>query len=105
MQDDGYILFPSITVCKDRMYTAYPDYLEPFFKENISDSSINFEDVQSWVLKHTWRRSKMFQILHHKTSGLAHYPCDTISGDKIGKPCSFPFLFPDCSVQYVKTQI
>ena len=27
------------------------------------------------------------------------YPCNTVSGDKVGKPCNFPFVFPDCSVK------
>ena len=89
-----------MTVCKHRMYTKDPHFLIEFFDRNASKNSITVEEVRSWVYKHTWNRSKVFRMLSHKThEGFEEYPCNTISGQTVGKPCSFPFVFPDCSMK------
>ena len=89
-----------MTVCKKRMYTKYPQILIDYFHPQHMDTMVNYETVKSWVKEHTHNRSTLFKRLSHKTLGEStQYTCNTVSGDDIGKPCSFPFVFPDCSVK------
>ena len=88
-KDDGNILFPSMTVCKKRMYTKYPQILIDYFQPQHMDTMVNYDTVKSWVKEHTHNRSTLFKRLSHKTQGASNqYPCNTVSGDDIGKPCS-----------------
>ena len=92
--DDGYILYPSLTVCKRNMYDKYPDYPLHFFDKKFMDTTMNVETLKAWIHQHVWNRSQVFNRLSHKTyQGLKGYPCNTESGPGIGKPCSFPFVF------------
>ena len=57
--------------------------------------NITSEDIQAWVSKHTWTRLKTFNLVSHGNEGR---PCITVGNPVPGKPCSFPFVYPDCSV-------
>ena len=98
--DDGFIMFPSITVCKSDMYDKYPDFLINFFDKKVLHPTVNIGTLKSWIHRHVWNRSQVFRRLSHKTyQGYKGYDCNTESGPSIGKPCSFPFVYPDCSVK------
>ena len=89
--DDGLIEFPSITVCKKRTYDDYADKLI----EYITEDNTTTKDIKAWVTKHTWNRTKVFKLVSHGNDGR---PCLTNSGSVPGKPCIFPFVYPDCSL-------
>ena len=98
--DEGSIIFPSITVCKNRMYSEYQHPLVSFFDQNNSRQHLKVEDVKAWVQQHTYNRSAVFNMLSHLTlKSQEQYPCNTVGGDRIGNPCSFPFSYPDCSIE------
>ena len=83
-----------MTVCKKRMYTKYPQILIDYFHPQHMDTMVNYETVKSWVKENTHNRSTLFMRLSHKTQGATNqYPCNSFSGDDIGKPCSFPLFF------------
>ena len=53
------------------------------------------EDVKSWIIEHSVRKSKIFNMVAHGNEGR---PCLTNSGPNPGKICVFPFVFPDCGI-------
>ena len=59
----------------------------------------NIDSEKQWCIEHIFNRSTVFMLVsHNMKGGPATYPCTITSGDNPGKPCSFPFVFPDCSV-------
>ena len=98
MVDDGVILFPSLSFCKKRTFDQFPTMLIDFLDLEKA-SKINIDLVKSWTMNHIWNRSTVFKLMSHSTQGAPPpYSCTTISGEKPGKPCSFPFVYPDCTV-------
>ena len=96
--DDGFILFPSISFCKRRAFDQFPHMLVNFLDPSTRTEE-NIDSVKQWCIEHIFNRSTVFNLVSHNTKGgPAPYPCTTTSGDNPGKPCSFPFVFPDCSV-------
>ena len=87
LQDDGEVLFPSITFCKKYVYDIFPGIIQ-VIKEN---ESITEEDAKIWVKKNVWKRNDMFVFFNHQNIKNFSYPCNTVGGDDAGKPCSFPF--------------
>ena len=66
----------------------------------LTNESIGFPEIKSWVKEHTHNRSSLVNRFSHKTKKMIRgYPCNTISGDVIGKPCKFPFVYPDCTIK------
>ena len=79
------------------MYDKF-SFLHPFF-DGTKNVTIRAEDAQNWIFRHTWNRSRVVRHLSHRThNDIGNYPCSTVTGSRIGKPCSFPFVFPDCSI-------
>ena len=57
------------------------------------------EEIKLWYLEHTWNRSILFKHVSHNTvGGPNRQSCNTIGGATPGKPCAFPFVFPDCEL-------
>ena len=48
-------------------------------------------------MSHTWSRRNTFQLVSHGNKGR---PCMTISSPESGKPCIFPFSYPDCNLDH-----
>ena len=89
--DSGFIQFPSITVCKQRVYVAHVSSLLDHSKQENTSS----EDIKTWVYQNTWRRDKLLQLVGHGSEGR---PCITNSNPEEGKICIFPFVYPDCGL-------
>ena len=52
--------------------------------------------------KRTFSRDELFMNVSHNTvDGTYKDPCTTVGGIRTGSPCTFPFVFPDCS-EYFK---
>ena len=94
-QDDGQILFPSVTFCKYYMYTERARDLILTFKE------LPIVTMRKQILAKTWSRDTMFESVFHNTvDGASTNPCITVSGLKEGAPCNFPFMYPDCKESF-----
>ena len=92
LHDDGHILFPSITFCKNYMYT------DESFLEELKSGNLSTSEATKLFRKLTWSREKMFRtVSHHTMDGAYKRPCNTVGGPRMGSPCSFPFVYPDCS--------
>ena len=63
-----------------------------------SNESMTEANAKDWVMKHTWRREDMFKFFSHDMIGEKHFPCSTNGGLMIGRPCVFPFKYPDCNL-------
>ena len=88
--DDGHILFPSLTFCKFYMYTER-DFMKTFKNLPMATNRKLFSEK-------SWSRDMLFESVYHKTmDGTLKNPCITVAGLREGAPCSFPFLYPDCS--------
>ena len=89
LHDTGHIFFPSITFCKFYMLSDNG----VLFKKNMLDSHRR----KSFVDR-TWSRNQLFRTVSHNTiDGTYTSPCTTFRGPKMGSPCTFPFIYPDCS--------
>ena len=51
MRDEGSILFPSITICKDEMFTS-----EGAFLPKLQSGEVSMQDARSWFKNRTWSR-------------------------------------------------
>ena len=92
LHDDGHILFPSITFCKNYMYSD-DRHLNKLKSGNLSTSQ-----AAELFRELTWSREQMFRtVSHHTMDGTYKRPCNTVGGPRMGSPCSFPFVYPDCS--------
>ena len=94
LHDDGSILYPSVTICKKYSYDESPGFIN-LIKSNVS---ITIEEAQNWAETHTWEREKTFPFFNHRNMAKETFPCDTVGGDMPGRPCVFPFKYPDCSL-------
>ena len=85
-EDDGLILFPSITVCKK--------YSNGLSENVIKNRSMNIEDKIDLLHKNSWTKNEVFYFASHQNMFNVSFPCTTIPGPDSdpGKPCSFPFL-------------
>ena len=84
--DSGSILFPSVTVCKDQMFTKYEDLFP-----TLQSGSVAVEEAGLWFKERTLSRSRLVQALTIKTvEGSNTFPCTTVSGPRAGEACSFP---------------
>ena len=78
-------------MCKKRIYDLHiTDLLK--FRDG---DGITADKIHSWIVDHTWNRKTTFNLVSHGNNGR---PCFTISGSKPGKPCIFPFVYPDCNL-------
>ena len=94
--DDGHILYPSITFCKNYMYTHNEGFLHKLKEDKLSSS-----EYKKIFREQTWSRDQLLKTLHHNTLDESFkFPCTTIDGPNSGFPCSFPFVYPDCSESF-----
>ena len=100
MTDKGSILFPSITICKDEMFDNVK-YANRGLLSSLQSGEVSSENAKSWFRNRTFPRARLVRFLSIKTVGGSHhnnYPCNAARGPRAGEPCSFPFLYPDCSL-------
>ena len=95
LYDDGDILFPSITFCKRTTLDKYPGVIEMLNTNN----TMSERDARDLALNHTWGQDRVFTFLSQEKMAKKRFPCETKRGGKPGKPCVFPFLYPDCNLQ------
>ena len=98
MTDDGSILFPSITICKDEMFDNVK-YSDRGLLTRLQSGEV--ESARSWFLNRTFSRARLVKFLSVKTvagSESNNYPCNAASGPRAGEACSFPYVYPDCSL-------
>ena len=95
LHDNGHILFPSITFCKFFMFIDNG----VLYKENIFDLPTSHR--RKSFVDRTWSRDQLFRTVSHNTiDGTYASPCTTVRGPKMGSPCTFPFIYPDCSESF-----
>ena len=98
MTDDGSILFPSVTICKDEMFDS-ERYSDRGLMTRLQSGEVSSENARSWFRNRTFSRSRLVKFLSIKTvEGSNQYPCNAASGPRNGEPCSFPFIYPDCQL-------
>ena len=84
MIDDGRILFPSITVCKDEMFDNVK-YSERGLLTRLQSGEVSAENASSWFRNRTFSRARLVKFLSIKTvtgSDSNNYPCNAVSGPK-----------------------
>ena len=87
-------MFPSITICKDEMYSVYGG-----ISGRNKSQDLSFEETKLLFKERTLSRSQLLKFLSIKTlEGSNKYPCNAVSGPREGEPCSFPFFYPDCKL-------
>ena len=98
MTDEGSLLFPSITVCKDEMFKD-AIYSDRGLLPRLQSGEVSTENASSWFRNRTFSRARLVKFLSIKTvEGSNKYPCNAVSGPREGEPCSFPFFYPDCKL-------
>ena len=94
-KDDDNILFPSITFCKKFMYTQR-DFLSLF-----QNGKVEVQNAKEYFKNVTLSRSELVTFLNMNTiEGSNSFPCNTLTGLRPGAPCTFPYVFPDCSLSF-----
>ena len=98
MTDEGSILFPSVTICKDEMFDN-DVYIESGLVSRLQSGEVSAENARSWFMNRTLSRVRLVKFLSLKTvEGSNNYPCNTVSGPRAGEPCAFPYFYPDCNL-------
>ena len=100
LRDEGSILFPSITICKDEMFDNLK-HTNRGLLPSLQSGEVSSENAKSWFRNRTFPRARLVKFLSIKTVEGSHqnnYPCNAARGPRAGEPCSFPFLHPDCSL-------
>ena len=96
MTDEGSILFPSITICKDEMFDNEEESIIGLLTQHQEVSS---DFAKSWFRNRTFSRGRLVKFLSIKTvEGSNNFPCNAVSGPREGEACSFPFIYPDCKL-------
>ena len=98
LTDDGSILFPSVTICKDEMFDN-GKYANRGLLSSLQTGEVSAENAKSWFRNLTFPRARLVKFLSIKTvegSDYNNYPCNTVRGPRAGEPCSFPFFLSDC---------
>ena len=102
IQDDGSILYPSVTVCKEYLFDDYNE-----------EDVLNLEGdpLLEFLHDHTWDRDELFYFMTHHEMLNQSFPCTSKEGGTDpGKPCSFPYyisegeLATDCELEYCYTR-
>ena len=92
--DQGEILFPSISFCK---MLPFGEYSVPEF----SNSTTSLEAVREVFEQKLLRKSQVLHFVTHGNSLNLSFPCMTVgTGDVVGIPCAFPFVYRDCNLHY-----
>ena len=92
--DQGNILFPSISFCK---MLPFGEYSVPEFR----NSTTSLEAVKEVFEQKLLRKSQVLHFVTHGDSLNLSFPCMTVgTGDVVGIPCAFPFVYRDCRLHY-----
>ena len=95
LTDDGSILFPSITICKNEMYNIFDKGLI----RKLETGELSVENAKPWLRNRTFSRQNLVRFLSIKTEeGSNKYPCNAVGGPRAGEPCTFPVMYPDCKL-------
>ena len=95
LTDDGSILFPSITICKNEMYNIFDKGL----MRKLETGELSVENAKPWLRNRTFSRQNLVRFLSIKTEeGSNKYPCNAVGGPRAGEPCTFPVMYPDCKL-------
>ena len=98
MTDEGSILFPSVTICKDEMFDNLK-YSNRGLLPRLRSGEVSAGSARSWFRNRTFSRGRLVKFLSLKTvEGSNNYPCNTGSGPRAGEPCAFPYFYPDCNL-------
>ena len=67
----------------------------------LKSGEIAASDARPWFLQRTFSRGELLRFVSQSTvSGGLTFPCTTVGGPSAGTPCSFPFVYPDCSEEF-----
>ena len=92
--DQGKILFPSISFCK---MLPFGECSVPEFR----NSTTSLEAVKDVFEQKLLRKSQVLHFVTHGDSLNLSFPCMTVgTGDVVGIPCAFPFVYRDCRIHY-----
>ena len=73
-------------------------YSDDRFLNKLKSGNLSTSEATKLFRKLTWSRAQMFRtVSHHTMDGAYKFPCNTVGGPRMGSPCSFPFVYPDCS--------
>ena len=79
ISDEGSILFPSITICRDQMYNTW----ELGLVSQLQSGDLAVEEARAWFKARTVPRSGLVKFLSARTvEGTNDYPCNTVSGPR-----------------------
>ena len=93
MTDEGSILFPSVTICKDDLYDRSGGIITDFKSSPVEEAGALFR-------VRTFSRARLVKFLGTNTvAGVNNYPCNTVGGPRAGEACSFPVMYPDCGLE------
>ena len=84
MNDDGSLLFPSITICKDEMFVNVK-YSDRGLLTRLQTGEVSAENARSWFVNRTFSRSDLVKFLSIKTvkgSDQNNFPCNAASGPR-----------------------
>ena len=81
--DNGSILYPSISVCKN--------YLDGLSVGVVENMSIPINKKVNTLHQNFWGKEKLIYFFSHSKMFNITFPCNTLNGaTEQGKPCSFP---------------
>ena len=84
-EDEGSVLFPSVTVCKN--------YLNGLRPEVVKNETLETKEKINILHTRTWKKHEVFYFFSHAKMFNKTFPCTTKEGaTEQGKPCSFPFI-------------
>ena len=76
-------------------------YSDDRFLEELKSGNLSTTEATKLFRKLTWSREQMFRtVSHHTMDGAYKFPCNTVGGPRMGSPCNFPFVYPDCSESF-----
>ena len=97
LTDDGSILFPSITICKDQMFDN--EINNRGLLTMLQSGEVSSANARFYFKNRTFARTRLVKLLSIQTvEGSHNSPCNTVGGPRAGEPCSFPFIYPDCKL-------
>ena len=72
--------------------------ISPVLQSGAETDSV--ETAGLWFGENTFSRSRVVKFFSIKTEDEANnFPCNTVRGPRVGQRCSFPFRYPDCSLE------
>ena len=79
-EDDGRVLYPTISFCETAMYSKFTDHsLEGV---NLTKEILKTENFSSWIQNNLWSRKESLQYLSHQGILKKNFPCNIVSGSQ-----------------------